>query len=64
MANGIMTESYHSGMMYEFDSEYGEDYERLGPAIQRQWDWINRVSLDEEVASALSLARDKSLSKL
>lgn len=64
MANDIMTESYHSGMMYEFNSEYGEDYGMLGPAIQRQWDWIDKVSLDEEVALALSMAREKSLSKL
>lgn len=63
MANDIVTESYHSGMMYEFNSEYGEDYARLGPTIQRQWDWIDSVSLDEEVASALSIAGE-ALSKL
>ena len=64
MANDITAESYHSGMMYEFNSEYGEDYKRLGPAIQHQWDWIDRVSLDDEVASALSMLRERSLSKL
>lgn len=62
MANDVMMKSYHSGMMYEFNSEYGADYEMLGPAIQHQWDWIDKVSLDEEVASALTLV--KSLGKL
>ncbi|KJA20765.1 hypothetical protein HYPSUDRAFT_141882 [Hypholoma sublateritium FD-334 SS-4] len=56
-ANGVLTGSYESGMMYEFDSEYGDKYETLGPAIAAQWAWIDQVPLDEELASALRLAR-------
>jgi len=55
-ANGVLTGSYESGMMYEFDSEHGDRYETLGPAIEAQWAWIDQVSLDEELASALRLA--------
>lgn len=56
-ANGVLTGSYESGMMYEFNSEHGDKYETLGPAIAAQWAWIDQVSLDEELTSALRLAR-------
>ena len=57
VGNGVLTGSYESGMMYEFNSEYSDKYETLGPAIAAQWAWIDRVSLDEELTSALRLAR-------
>lgn len=29
---------------YEFnDPRYGEDYARLGPAIEGQWDWVTEM---------------------
>jgi salicylate hydroxylase len=55
IANDVLIESYHSGRMYEFDSEYGDDYPRLGPAIKKQWDWIDNISLEEEVQAAFAL---------
>lgn len=55
-ANSVLTGSYESGMMYEFDSEYGDDYEVLGPAIQAQWAWIDQPSLEDELESALRFA--------
>ncbi|KAJ3511609.1 hypothetical protein NLJ89_g3998 [Agrocybe chaxingu] len=57
-ANGVLGGSYESGRMYEFDdSRYGEDYDRLGPAIERQWDWIDEVPLEQEVETAFRIAR-------
>ncbi|KAF9010481.1 FAD/NAD-P-binding domain-containing protein [Cyathus striatus] len=54
-ANEVLRESYRSGMMYEFISEFGEDYERLGPAIQKQWDWIDRTTPEQDRMRALEL---------
>ncbi|KDR75249.1 hypothetical protein GALMADRAFT_157105 [Galerina marginata CBS 339.88] len=63
-ANRVLNGSYESGMMYEFDSKYGDDYEMLGPAIQRQWEWIDEISLDETLEVALKLATTPLLSRL
>uniref|UniRef100_A0A8H8CP50 FAD-binding domain-containing protein n=1 Tax=Psilocybe cubensis TaxID=181762 RepID=A0A8H8CP50_PSICU len=56
-ANHVLLGSYESGMMYEFNSKYGENYEILGPAIQRQWDWIDRPSLEESLEAAIRLSK-------
>lgn len=42
-------------MMYEFNSDYGDDYEKLGPAIQHMWDWIEEPSLEKSLEMALKL---------
>ncbi|KAF8160844.1 FAD/NAD-P-binding domain-containing protein, partial [Crassisporium funariophilum] len=59
-SNKVLTGSYESGMMYEFTSHLGEEYEKLGPAIQQQWSWIDETAVEEDLAVALQLA-DKGL---
>ncbi|PPQ77194.1 hypothetical protein CVT25_011040 [Psilocybe cyanescens] len=55
-ANQVLSGSYESGAMYEFNSEYGDNYESLGPAIQRQWGWIDEPTLQESLEVAIKLA--------
>ena len=52
-AHHVQTGSRESGAMYEFDSVFGDDYETLGPAIERQWDWLWEGSADEDVKRGL-----------
>ncbi|KAF9482106.1 FAD/NAD-P-binding domain-containing protein [Pholiota conissans] len=59
-ANSVVNGSYESGMMYDLISKYGDDYATLGPAIQRQWKWINEISLETELEFASRLARSPS----
>ncbi|KAI5123693.1 hypothetical protein M0805_001721 [Coniferiporia weirii] len=55
MANGVLTGSRDSGLMYEFNYPgLGEDYAQLGPAIQKQWDWVWASHPDEDVARGLA----------
>lgn len=43
-------------MMYEFNHpDFGSDYERLGPAIQKQLDWVWATHPDEDVRRGLDL---------
>lgn len=49
MANSVLLGSAKSGKMYEFESELGDSYEVLGPAINKQWAWIDETS-PEDVA--------------
>ncbi|KAJ3724835.1 FAD/NAD-P-binding domain-containing protein [Lentinula raphanica] len=57
-ANHVLEGSYQSGMLYEFNSDYGEDYENLGPAIEKQWDWVEEPSPEEERLRALEYFYD------
>lgn len=59
-ANNVLKGSYESGTMYEFDSSFGDAYETLGPAIQKQWDWIDQPTLEEEIQQAVSIFRELS----
>ncbi|KAK0504812.1 FAD/NAD-P-binding domain-containing protein [Armillaria luteobubalina] len=52
LANRVLHGSYESGMMYEFASEFGDDYHRLGPAIERQWAWIDETEPVEDLKRA------------
>ncbi|KAJ4483187.1 FAD/NAD-P-binding domain-containing protein [Lentinula aciculospora] len=52
-SNHVLKGSFDSGLMYEFNSDYGEDYENLGPAIEKQWDWVEEPSPKEERLRAL-----------
>ncbi|KAH8119270.1 FAD/NAD-binding domain-containing protein [Phellopilus nigrolimitatus] len=55
MANNVLRGSKDSGLMYEFDYPgLGEDYARLGRAIQKQWDWVWASHPDEDVARGLA----------
>ncbi len=53
LANAVLRGSQESGRMYEFNSEYGDDYAQLGPAIERQWDWIDKRTPEEDAEHAL-----------
>ncbi|KAJ3809160.1 FAD/NAD-P-binding domain-containing protein [Lentinula aff. lateritia] len=57
-ANRVLKGSYDSGLMYEFNSQYGENYEILGPAIEKQWDWVEEPSPEEERLRALQYLKD------
>ncbi|KAI0062891.1 FAD/NAD(P)-binding domain-containing protein [Artomyces pyxidatus] len=48
-ANSVIEGSRESGRMYEFSSEFGQDYAVLAPAIERQWDWLQEASAEEQV---------------
>ncbi|KAJ3999660.1 FAD/NAD-P-binding domain-containing protein [Lentinula boryana] len=52
-ANHVLKGSYDSGLMYEFNSEYGEDYKNLGPVIEKQWDWVEEPDPEKERLRAL-----------
>jgi salicylate hydroxylase len=58
-ANTVLTGSYDSGMMYEFNGDDGVEYGKLGEAIQRQWKWIDETSVEEDLAIAVELANRK-----
>ncbi|KAK0455026.1 FAD/NAD-P-binding domain-containing protein [Armillaria borealis] len=53
LANRVLRGSYESGMMYEFASEFGDDYLRLGPAIEKQWAWIDETEPVEDLQRAV-----------
>lgn len=57
LAHHVQTGSRVSGQMYEFDSAFGEDYEALGPAIERQWGWLWEGSAEEDVRRGLEWMR-------
>ncbi|KAF8586521.1 FAD/NAD-binding domain-containing protein [Ramaria rubella] len=54
MASHVLQGSRDSGRMYEFNGPQGTEYEVLGPAIQKQWDWVNVSTPEEDVARALA----------
>jgi len=58
-ANTVLRGSYDSGMMYEFNGDDGVEYGKLGEAIQRQWEWIDETSVEEDLAFAIELASRK-----
>ena len=53
MAHHVMEGSRRSGIMYELQSEFRDKYDVLGPAIERQWDWVGGPNPDEEVQRAV-----------
>lgn len=58
-ANTILTGSYDSGMMYEFNGVDGVEYGKLGEAIQWEWKWIDETSVEEDLAVGVELANRK-----
>ncbi|KAF5393346.1 hypothetical protein D9757_000791 [Collybiopsis confluens] len=53
-ANHVLEGSYESGVMYEFNSGLlTDDYEVLGPAIEKQWHWVEEPSPEAERLRAL-----------
>ncbi|TFK68678.1 FAD/NAD-P-binding domain-containing protein [Pluteus cervinus] len=47
-ANEVLSGSYKSGVMYEFESGFGDRYDVLGPGIQSQWDWVLRTDPEDD----------------
>lgn len=52
-AHHVQAGSRESGAMYEFESAFGDDYESLGPAIEKQWGWLWEGSAEEDVKRGL-----------
>lgn len=44
-------------MMYEFNSEFGEEYATLGPAIEHQWSWVWQTTPEQDCERALDSMR-------
>lgn len=57
MANHVLRGSRESGMMYEFNSEFGEEYATLGPAIEHQWSWVWQTTPEQDCERALDSMR-------
>ena len=60
-ANGVLSGSYESGVMYEFESELGDQYDVLGPEIQRQWDWVLRTDPKDNSVRAVEELRKRTM---
>lgn len=59
-ANDVLKGSRESGLMYEFNHpNFGENYEILGPAIQKQWEWVWASHPDECVEKGLTFLRER-----
>ncbi|KAF8485624.1 FAD/NAD-P-binding domain-containing protein [Gautieria morchelliformis] len=54
MATHVLQGSRNSGRMYEFNGPHGEEYDVLGPAIQKQWDWIHASTPEEDAERAIA----------
>ena len=52
-ANHILQGSYSSGQMYEFWHDIKDDFEKLGPAIEHQWDWVKCDQPETQLEIAL-----------
>jgi len=57
IASHVLQGSRDGGRMYEFNGPHEDDYAKLGPAIQSQWDWIWASTPEEDVEKALAWMR-------
>ncbi|KZT72214.1 FAD/NAD(P)-binding domain-containing protein [Daedalea quercina L-15889] len=44
LGNHVLRGSYESGVMYEFNGPQTDELQVLGPAIGRQWNWLNETT--------------------
>jgi len=58
VANHVLKSSYESGMMFEFNSRFAEDYTALGPAIKHQWDFLTQSTPEGEAEKAVEILRN------
>ncbi|KAJ7593998.1 FAD/NAD-P-binding domain-containing protein [Mycena floridula] len=58
LANRVLKSSYAQGCLTEFDSTLGDDYETVGSAIVRQWDWIDETDPKDELSRAIQYMRE------
>lgn len=42
-ANNVLESSRIAGRMHEFWSDYGDEYSDVGPAIERQYSWVDEA---------------------
>lgn len=54
MGNYVLEGSRDSGAMYDSESRFGDDYEVLGPAIQKQFGWVSEPNPNAQVERALA----------
>ncbi|KAJ7497508.1 FAD/NAD-P-binding domain-containing protein [Mycena latifolia] len=57
VANHVLKTSRESGMMYEFNSPFAEEYSTLGPAIRRQWGFLTESTPEGEAEKAVGIFR-------
>ncbi|KAL6310424.1 FAD/NAD-P-binding domain-containing protein [Sparassis latifolia] len=53
LANRVLTSSSESGRMYEFWGTFGDDLQRVGRMIERQWDWLTETTPEGEAQRAV-----------
>ena len=52
-ANHVLKGSQESGEMYEFNGPLRQDFTKLGPQIEKQWDWIMATDPEGDVRKAI-----------
>ncbi|KAJ7163621.1 FAD/NAD-P-binding domain-containing protein [Mycena crocata] len=57
VANHVLRTANESGKMYEFNSSFAEEYDTLGPAIERQWSFLTQSTPESEAEKALGIFR-------
>ncbi|THH30135.1 hypothetical protein EUX98_g4064 [Antrodiella citrinella] len=58
-ANARIEGSRINGLMYGLNSVHEDRLETLGPAIERQWNWLWETTLEEELRTSQELMRSK-----
>ena len=58
-ANARIEGSRQNGLMSEFNSEHGDCFETLRPALEAQWDWQWANTAEDEVQKALHMMRSR-----
>ncbi|KAH9839368.1 FAD/NAD-P-binding domain-containing protein [Rhodofomes roseus] len=58
LANHVLRGSYESGKMYEFDGPQGDSLQGLGPALEKQWDWLDQTTPTGEADRAVERLED------
>ncbi|PSR73282.1 hypothetical protein PHLCEN_2v10860 [Hermanssonia centrifuga] len=54
LANNVLTCSRDAGLIYDFRSECGDDYEAIGATLSHAWDWMGEDGVEEQLQKALS----------
>ncbi|KAJ9113872.1 hypothetical protein QFC19_000065 [Naganishia cerealis] len=58
-ANKQMVHSRRSGDLYEFASEYGNDYAKMGKEMETRWDWIWDHDHEADIERAYALLKER-----
>ncbi len=49
----MLTCSRDAGLIYDFRSECGDDYEAIGATLSHAWDWMGEDGVEEQLQKAL-----------